>query len=102
MGFSFADLGFWRLATVAFVLELLHLILGSHWPGLQNSLPGPRPPAAKLYMLIEALALGAALSAAIGLVGRMSQAVPRPNRQIALVALAALGLVGMLLFVWQR
>lgn len=102
MNFSFADLGFWPLASVSLVLELFHLILEAHWPGIRGSRLGPRTTAAKSYMLIEFVALVVALAAAIGSVTRMAKAVPRPTRQMALVTITALGLLGMFLFVWQR
>jgi hypothetical protein len=37
MAISFADLGFWRVATISFALELLHLILQGHWPAIRGS-----------------------------------------------------------------
>ena len=102
MAFSFADLGFWRLAVVCFVLELLHLILESHWPGIQGSRLGPRPTGAKYFMLLEFVALIVALAAALGSISRMVKAVPRPTSQVAAVALAGIALLGMFFFVWQR
>lgn len=102
MAFSFADLGFWRLAIVSFVLELLHLILESHWPEIRGSRIGPRTPGAEYFMLIEAVALFVALAAAIGSVSRMVRVVPRPTNKVATVALTALCLLGVFFFVWQR
>jgi len=63
MGFSFADLGFWRVVTISFVLELLHLILKGHWPAIQGSRLGPRTVAATSFMTMEILALFVALAA---------------------------------------
>jgi hypothetical protein len=100
--FSFADLGFWRLTTFSFALDLLHLILESRWPAIQGSRLGPRPASARYFMLTEFVVLSAALAAAIGSVARMAKADDRPLRQMAAVVLAALGLLGVFLFVWQR
>jgi hypothetical protein len=100
MGFSFADRGFWRLATVTFLLELLHLVLEPHWPAIQRS--GRGTPAGTFFMSLEALVLFITLSAAIGLVTRMARVLPRPDRRMAIVVLAALGLFGVLVLVWQR
>jgi hypothetical protein len=102
MAFSFADFGFWRLAVVSFVLDLLHLMLESHWPAIQASRLGPRPTAARYFMLLEAVALFVALAAAIGSVSRMLKGAPRRTGQMAAVVLTAVGLLGVFLFVWQR
>src|ERR1022692_2784936 len=63
MFFSFADLGFWRLAVLALVFELAHALLESHWPGIRGSRLGPRPLAAVLFMSAEAIALILAIAA---------------------------------------
>jgi len=101
MAFSFADLGFWRLAVASFALELLHLVLESHWPAIRGSRLGPRPSGATYFMLIEFLFLIAALAAALGSMARMVKAIPRPTGQIAAIALTALCLLGAFIFVWQ-
>lgn len=102
MAFSFADWGFWRLAVICFFLESLHLILESHWPGIQGSRLGPRPTGAIYFMLLEFVALIVAIGAALGSLSRMVKAVPRPTSQMAAIALTAIGLLGMFFFVWQR
>jgi hypothetical protein len=102
LAFSFSDLGFWRLAFISFVLEMLDLVLESHWPAIQGSRLGPRPTGAIYFMLIEFLTLVGALAAAIGSVSRMAKAVPRPNGRMAAVALTTIGLLGIFLFAWQR
>jgi hypothetical protein len=103
MAFSFADLGFWRLAVVALAFELLHALLEIHWPAIRGSGlgPGPRPPAARFFMLAESVVLIVALSAAIGTVARMLNLEVRPTRQISAVVLAALGLLVIFSIVWQ-
>ena len=102
MAFSFADLGFWWLAAVAFVLELLHILLESHWPEIRGSRLGPRPSGAKYFMLTESVVLVVAVAAAIGTVARMFKLASRAKGEISAVILAALGLLGMFFFVWQR
>ena len=102
MTFSFADVGFWRIAAVSLVLEILHLGLESHWPAIQGSRLGPRPVAAKVYMLTEFVVLIAVLAAAIGSITRMFRIARRPTVPMARVVTAALGLLGIFLFVWQR
>lgn len=102
MSFSLADLGFWRLVAVTFILELLHLILEVHWPAIRVSSLEPRTTAAKTYMVIEFLALIAALAAGIDTISRVAKVTPRPSRKIANILLASLGLLGMIFFVLQR
>jgi hypothetical protein len=102
VAFSFADLGFWRVAAISFALELLHLILQGHWPAIRGSKLGPRTGAATLFMLLELLAFFIALAAALGTITRMGRAAPRPMGQIASVALTAMGLLGLFFFAWQK
>ena len=102
MPFSFADLGFWRTAAIAFAFELAHAILQGHWPGIQGGQigPGPRPFGAVCFMSAEIIAFILAVTVAISTVERMFKLTVRPTGQIFIVILAALGLVGMLLLVW--
>jgi hypothetical protein len=102
MNFSFANLGFWRLAVLSFAFELAHALLQNHWPGIQGSRIGPRPAAARYFMGAEAIALIVALSAAIGMIGRMLRLSVRPTGQMTAVALTAIALLGMFVYVWQR
>ena len=101
MAFSFADLGFWRLAFVAVVFELAHALLESHWPGIRGSRLGPRPLGAVLFMAAEAFVLFLAIAAAIGTVARLLKLPVHPVGKISAVAVTALSLVGIFLLVWQ-
>src|SRR5581483_11069535 len=98
MGFSFADLGFWRLALVTLIFELLHGILDTRWPGIRGSHLGPRPLTAVLYMGMEALSLFATLAAAIGTTGNLMKLSPRPAGQIICVVIAAVALGGFFFY----
>lgn len=95
MGFSFADLEFWRLAVVAFIFELAHGLLESHWPGIRGSRLGPRPLEAVLFMFAEAVAVGGALAAAIATVARSMKLPVHPVGKISAVVVAALSLIGV-------
>ena len=101
MAFSFADLGFWRLAVVALILELAHVLLENHWPGIRGSRLGPRPPQAVLFMFAEAVALGVAVAAAIGTIARMLSLPLHSVGRISAVAVTALALIGVFLLLWQ-
>lgn len=102
MAFSFADLGFWRLAAVTFILELLHVILESHWPGIRGSRLGPRPLGAILFMFAEVVALGVAVAAAIGTIEKMFRLPVRPTGQISVIVLAVIGVVAMFFLAWLK
>jgi hypothetical protein len=101
MVFSFADLGFWRVASTSFALELLHLILQGHWPAIQGSRLGPRTVAATSFMTMEILALFVAVAAALGTIARMAKPSSRPVGQIVAVVVTATGLLGIFFFAWQ-
>lgn len=101
MAFSFADLGFWRLAFGALVFELIHALLENHWPGIRGSRLGPRPPAAILFMFAEAVVLMLALAAAIGTIAKTLRLPVHPVRQISAVVVMVLCLIGVFLLVWQ-
>jgi len=101
MVFSFADLGFWRLAVVALIFELVHGLLENHWPGIRGSRLGPRPAGAVLFMFAEAVAVGVAVMAAIGTVARLIKLPRHPVGKISAVVVMALSLVGIFLLVWQ-
>lgn len=101
MAFSFADLGFWRLAVGALVFELIHALLESHWPGIRGSRLGPRPQAAVLFMFAEAVVLMLALAAAIGTIAKMLRLPVHPVGQISAVVVMVLCLIAVFLLVWQ-
>jgi hypothetical protein len=101
MAFSFADLGFWRLAVLALIFELAHGALEVHWPGIRGSRLGPRPLAAVLFMFAESLVLMAAIAAAIGTVGKMLRSGVQPMKRIAVVTAMTACLIGICLLVWQ-
>jgi hypothetical protein len=98
MPFSFADLGYWRLASVAFAFEVSHLLLVSHWPEIRGSRLGPRPESAKVFMFMESIAVCVALMAAWGKCSRLLK-LPNPRKGMLLgIAASALSLFG--LFFW--
>jgi hypothetical protein len=102
MAFSFADFGFWRLAIITFAYELLHAILENYWPEIRGSRLGPRTPAARCFMLFEALVLMATLIAAIDNVIR-SLKPKKPNvGKACAVIVSALSALGLFLLVWGR
>jgi len=101
MAFSFADLGFWRLAVAALIFELAHGLLESHWPGIRGARLGPRPPGAVLFMFAEALVVGVAVMAAIGTVARLIKLPVHPVGKISAVVVMALFLIGIFVLVWQ-
>jgi hypothetical protein len=93
--------GYWRLALITLVLEFLHFVLVGHWPEMRGSRLGPRPAAARVFMLLELIALFAALAAAIGATSRLfGQAVP-PKGKILAIASSALVLLGLFFLIWE-
>jgi hypothetical protein len=100
MAFSFADLGFWKLAFLTFLLEVAHFLLARHWPDIQGSHIGPRSAGATRFMGAEAIALGIALGAALGAVGKMFKAAVVPKAQIAAISAVAIALLVVFLYLW--
>jgi len=101
MAFSFADLGFWRVAVVALILELAHGLLENHWPGIRGSQLGPRPLGAILFMFAEAIAVGIAVATAIGTIRKLLMLHVHAVGKISAAVVMALGIVGVFLLVWQ-
>jgi hypothetical protein len=102
MGFSFASLGFGRLALATLIFEILHGILESHWLGIQGSRIGPRPRSAVLFMSLEAIVLVVTVTAGISTISRLLKLAVRPVGQMSAIILAVLGLLVLFVFVWQR
>jgi hypothetical protein len=101
MGFSFADLGYWRLAIVTFTFEVLHLLLLGRWPEIRGSRLGPRPSSAIAFMFLESIVLLMTMAAAIGTVSRQFELKVRPKRKVFSVVFSAVVLLGMFLLVWE-
>lgn len=100
MAFSFADLGFWKLALLTFLLEVAHFLLAGHWPDVRSSHIGPRSAAARYFMGAEAIALIIALGAALGAIEKMFKAAVVPKAQIAAISGVAIALLVVCLYLW--
>jgi hypothetical protein len=100
MAFSFADLGFWKLALLTFLLEVAQFLLASHWPDVRSSHIGPRSAGAMRFIFAEEVALCIMLGAAIGTVGKMFKATPVPKAQIAAISAVAIALLVVFFYPW--
>jgi hypothetical protein len=102
MAFSVADFGFWRMAGVALLFEIAHALLESHWPDIRGSRLGPRPPAAAIFMFVEAFAMLVVVMAAIGTMSRMLK-LPEHSAAGVFAVIGTVLVEGGLFFVlWQH
>ncbi len=101
MAFSFADLGYWRLALLTLAFEASHVLLVGYWPEIKGARLGPRPMNAKVFMLLEFLSLMATLAAAIGGISRLFGLGAPPKGKMFGIAISAVALLGLFFLVWE-
>lgn len=102
MAFSVADFGFWRMAGVALLFEVVHALLESHWPGIRGSRLGPRPLPAVLFMFAEAFSLMLVVMAAIGTISKMLKASEHSWAGVFAVIGTVLAEGGIFFALWQH
>jgi hypothetical protein len=101
LSFSFADLGYWRLALVTLAFEVSHVLLVGSWPEIRGSRLGPRPVNARVFMFLEFLALIATLGASITVISRLVGLAAPPKGKILGIAISALALLGLFFLIWE-
>jgi hypothetical protein len=98
LGFSFSGFGFWKLTTLALLVEMLHMFLQWHWPEIRGSRLGLRSPIAVAFMSGEAVIVLAALAAGIGTISNAIQSRTTDAHRLLPIGIAMI--VVIFVFFW--